>query len=375
MKSYPLVSLTVQEATRLQFKIVDAATRHLSGFESLSLGGLGMPLGIGKPEQTQKVEAIFAEVFEAEAALFVRGAGTGALRWSLASVLCPGDTLLVHAAPIYPTTKTTLEQLGVQTVAVDFNHLDAVCCILKKTPQVKAVLIQHTRQALEDRYSLGELVRATKQCYPALPVITDDNYAALKVPGIGCAYGADIATFSCFKTLGPEGVGVILGSKDAVARVASLQYSGGSQVQGHEAMAALRGIIYAPLALATSAQVCEELLECLNRGAIPEVKQAYLVNAQSKVVLVEFYEPCAAQVLRFAPKYGAAPHPVGCESRYEFAPLFYRISGTFRSQDATLEKRMIRINPLRAGSETVLQILRAALDERKKTPHALKAAY
>ena len=33
------------------------------------------------------------------------------------------------------------------------------------------------------------------------------------------------------------------------------------------------------------------------------------------------------------------------------------MSGTFRKTDPTLEKRMIRINPNRAGVETIIRIL------------------
>ena len=58
---------------------------------------------------------------------------------------------------------------------------------------------------------------------------------------------------------------------------------------------------------------------------------------------------------------GAIPNPVGSESKYEFAPLFYRISGTFRKSDPGLEYRMIRINPMRSGPETILRILENAV--------------
>ena len=47
-------------------------------------------------------------------------------------------------------------------------------------------------------------------------------------------------------------------------------------------------------------------------------------------------------------------------------PLFYRVSGTFRASDPTLEDRMIRINPNRAGSETILRILNESVKKVKK---------
>lgn len=193
--------------------------------------------------------------------------------------------------------------------------------------------------------------------------MTDDNYAALKVDAIGCQAGADLSTFSCFKILGPEGVGVVVGKKEPVERIYKMQYSGGSQVQGHEAMDALRGLIYAPVSLAIQSEVNEELVRRLNAGEIPGVKEAFLANAQSKVLLVEFEKGIAEKVLAAAPQFGAAPHPVGSESKYEFAPMIYRVSGTFRAQDPTIEHRMIRINPMRSGPDTIIRILRQCMEQ------------
>lgn len=105
MKTYPLPSLSLDEAMELQFKAVDSVTRHFDGYSVLSLGDMGIPLGLGKPECTCRVEQVFADVFGAERALLVRGAGTGAIRWPLASMVKPGDAVLVHNAPsIRPRT-------------------------------------------------------------------------------------------------------------------------------------------------------------------------------------------------------------------------------------------------------------------------------
>ena len=69
------------------------------------------------------------------------------------------------------------------------------------------------------------------------------------------------------------------------------------------------------------------------------------------------------KILDAAPKFGAAPHPVGSESKYEFAPMIYRVSGTFRAQDPTIEHRMIRINPMRSGPDTIIRILRSCMEQ------------
>ena len=67
-------------------------------------------------------------------------------------------------------------------------------------------------------------------------------------------------------------------------------------------------------------------------------------------------------MLKEAQKLGAAPNPVGAESKYEMVPMFYRVSGTFRKADPTLEQRMIRINPMRAGADTILDIIKKSVE-------------
>lgn len=363
LRTYPLYSRTFEEARALQFKVVDAATRHFTGDEAIDLGDLGVRPGTNRPLQTMRVERVFAEAFDAEDAVLVRGAGTGALRWAIAAMVRPGQTILVHDAPIYPTTKVTLDTMGVTTIRADFNDdaaLERVC--LERRKEIDGVLIQHARQKPDDSYDLGHVIEVLQEQLPETPIVTDDNYAATKVMAIGCQLGATLSTFSCFKVLGPEGVGVVLGARDFVDRVRELQYSGGSQVQGHEAMSALRGLIYAPVALSITGATCHEVADRLCSGELPHVRGAYVANAESKAVIVEFDDDVADELLRIAPAYGAAPNPVGCESKYEFVPMFYRISATFREKDPTWQRRMIRINVMRAGADTVIRILRELLE-------------
>src|SRR5699024_10273932 len=157
---------------------------------------------------------------------------------------------------------------------------------------------------------------------PKIPIITDDNYAVMKIPKIGVEQGATLSCFSTFKLLGPEGVGCIVGDARTINLLREENYSGGLQVQGHEAIDVLRGMIYAPVSLAISAKVADEVCERLNAGEIEGVKKAFIANAQSKVILVTFVKPAAKEVLKQAEKLGAAPNPVGAESQYEFVPMF-----------------------------------------------------
>lgn len=355
MKTWPLQSLTMEQAQHKQFQLVDIICRHFPGSDFLKTGDLGLVSGLNQPQMTRRVEAVLADFFTAQATAMVQGAGTGAIRSGLTAMLKTGDSLLIHDAPLYPTTAVTAEQMGLQLISADFNQPSEVQKAIKLY-HPKAALIQHTRQKMDDAYDLTEVISYFN--YYGLPSLADDNYAVMKVENIGCECGATLSTFSCFKLFGPPGVGVVVGDELTVNKVRQSMYSGGSQIQGFQAMEALRGMVFSPVLHAVQAQVNDSLVNKLNNGAIPEVKHAFIANMQSRVLLVEFHQPIAEQVLNTAHALGALSYPVGAESKYEIPPLFYRISGTLRQSDPTLELRMIRINPNRSGVQTVLNILR-----------------
>ena len=361
MNTYPLHSLSLEEAMKLQFKVVDCITKEFEGHEILTRGDLGVVMGLNKPVTTAKAEKVIARIFNAEACVLVRGAGSAAIRFGLHTMLKCGQKILVHKAPIYNTTATSIEMLGLVPVEADYNDLEEIRRVLKREPDIQGALIQYTRQKMDDRYDMEEVVRAIKETKD-IPVLTDDNYAVMKVKKIGIQCGADLSCFSSFKLLGPEGIGIIVGKQKYIEQLVSESYSGGMQTQGHEALDVLHGLVYAPVSLAVQAQVNEECVSRLRAGEIPEVKDAFLANAQSKVLLVEFHKNIAEAVLKEAEKLGAAPNPVGAESKYEMVPMFYRVSGTFRKADPTLEHRMIRINPMRAGADTILDIIKKSVE-------------
>ena len=358
MKTYPLQSLTLIEAQQKQFALVDSICRHFPGSEFLAGGDLGLTPGLNQPRITQRVEQVLADAFHAQAAALVQGAGTGAIRAALAALLKPGQRLLVHDAPVYPTTQVIIEQMGLTLITANFNDLSALKQVVDEQ-QPDAALVQHTRQQPQDGYILADVLATLRAA--GVPALTDDNYAVMKVARIGCECGANVSTFSCFKLFGPEGVGAVVGDADVINRIRATLYSGGSQIQGAQALEVLRGLVFAPVMHAVQAGVSERLLALLNGGAVPEVKSAVIANAQSKVLIVEFHQPIAARVLEEAQKLGALPYPVGAESKYEIPPLFYRLSGTFRQANPQLEHCAIRINPNRSGEETVLRILRESI--------------
>ncbi|MDR1210949.1 MAG: aminotransferase class V-fold PLP-dependent enzyme [Spirochaetaceae bacterium] len=362
MRTFPLPALTLDEALKKQFALVRAVTRHFSGTEFLSGGDLGLAPGFGRPRSTAGAEAVLADFFAQEDAVLVRGAGTGAIREALRAAFTPGAQVFIHDAPPYPTTGVSIEALGLTTIAADFNHPSEAGAAYKRSDAAGA-LVQLARQKPDDSYDYEDLIARLKAALPDKPVISDDNYAVMKVPRIGCEAGADLSCFSLFKLLGPEGIGCVTGKKIYVEKIRGAHYSGGVQVQGHEAMEVLRSLVYAPAALAVQARVCDEAAARLCSGEVSGVKDAFVVNAQSRVIIVELEKANAPEVLKKAERYGAAPYPVGSESRYEVTPLFYRVSGTFLKSDPSLASRMLRINPMRAGADTVLDILRQAVGE------------
>jgi len=354
-------TMTVKEAQQLQFKLTDCMSRHFTGDQFLSLGDLGIAPRFNKPEQTVRVEAVLADFFGAEMASLVRGAGTGAIRNILSQLMTAGDCMFIHTAPIYTTTQDTIRMLGLHTKQVDYNDLHAVKEAVSKDNDCEVFYIQHARQQPTDTYDLKTVIQTVKKTRPDLPIVVDDNYCALKAYGMGVEFGADYSTFSGFKVLGPEGIGVVVGKKEGIDLLEKRNYSGGGQVQGHEAMDLLRMMTFAPVSLATQNEQVEDICRQLNEGAIEGIDSAYMVNAQSKVIIVELKDPIASEVIRQSNALGAATHPVGAESRYEIIPMIYRVSGSFIAAEPRLKTYGIRINPMKSGSATVLNILDRAI--------------
>lgn len=353
--------LSIEEAQEKQFRLVQMMTKHFQGDEFLSLGDLGVHPVSKRPVQTARSEEVLADFFGTESCALVRGAGTGAIRTLLSALLEPGDFLFIHTAPVYTTTKETLRMLGLKPVSVDYNDLDAVRRALAEHPECKIFYVQHARQQPTDTYSLKAVIDTVKKEKCDLPVVVDDNYCAMKTHGIGVEYGADYSTFSGFKVLGPQGVGVIVGKRAAIDIVRERNYSGGGQVQGFEAMELIRMMTFAPVSLAIQNEQVEMLCERLNQGEVPGIASAYITNSQSKNVIAELKQPIAPQVIERSEQFGAATHPVGAESKYEILPMIYRVSGTFMKARPELKDFGLRVNPMKASAETIIGILKKAI--------------
>lgn len=358
-----LKNMTLEEAKKLQFRLLDEVTKEFSNNEFFQIGDVGLHPDYHRPLTTARVEKVIANTFGAEACALVRGSGTGAIRAILSVLLEPGDQCIVHSAPMYTTTKETFRLMGLKQNKVNFNDNQALVTSLEADKESKVFYVQHSRQQPVDEYDLKEIIPLVKELRPDLAIVVDDNYCAMKTQFIGTQLGADFSTFSGFKLLGPEGIGVILGKKDTIQRLHQRNYSGGGQVQGFEAHELLRSLAFAPVMIAIQNEQVEELCSRIHHGELEGIKDAYITNSQSKNVIIEFEKPIAVQVIELASKYGAATYPVGAESRYELIPMIYRVSGSFLESRPELKMHGVRVNPMKSSATTVIRILQNVLEE------------
>lgn len=361
--THPLPQLTLEQAKEYQFRLVDLMHRHFDGREALEAGDWGAPPELGRPRATATVEAVLAKFFHAEDAALVAGAGTGAIRSALMAALAPGATVLIHAVPMYATTAVTFRAMGLDRWEVDLNVPEARRAAMARGPAM--VYLQHSRQMLEDAFDTGEIIAEARELCPAALILVDDNYTAMQVPRIGVELGADLSAFSLFKLFGEPGVGCVVGRADLVQRIRDDAYSGGSKIQGPVAMSSLKSVVYAPVALAVQSEVVDVVIRRLNEGEVHGIRRAQPGNHQERSVLVEFDEPIAAAVLAVAWKFGAAPYPVGSQSRHETNVLIYRLSRAMCEAEPQLAEKMVRISPFRAGPDTIIRVLAAAVAEAR----------
>ncbi|TSB48553.1 aminotransferase class V-fold PLP-dependent enzyme [Alkalicoccobacillus porphyridii] len=358
-----LDNMSLEEATALQFRLIDEITKEFTNNEFFQVGDVGLHLEHNRPLTTARVERVLANTFGAEACALVRGSGTGAIRITLSVLMEAGDTCMVHTAPVYMTTKETFRLMGLKQNAVNFNNLDELKHALQTDTESKVFYVQHARQQPTDTYQLQEVISLVKELRPDLPIVVDDNYCAMKMKGVGVEYGANVSTFSGFKLLGPQGIGVILGEKELIETIHTRNYSGGGQVQGFEAHELVRNMTFAPVMLAIQNEQVEELCDRLRNGEVKGISDVYITNSQSKNVIVEWEKPIASQIINKAASHGAATFPVGAESKYELIPMIYRVSGSFLESQPELKDYGIRINPMKSSASTLIRILNNVLGE------------
>lgn len=364
--------LSLDDAISAQFRLVDIAQRVMGSdavftedygqVRELSTVGFG---GGGRPHATARVEEVLARYFDACDAVLVPGAGSGAIRAMLNASTAPGSRILLHDAHPYKTTLPAMRHMGLDITYADFNDPGALERSLRERPPA-TVYLQHVPQQLGDRYDLGhtiELIQAVAG--PTVRIVVDDNYAGMRSARIGVQLGADASALSLFKLLAPDPVGVVLAGAETVAQIRRDLSSAGCQVQGPQAMAALRALVLAPVALAVQDAAVTAAVAQINErvagGDLPRVARAYAAQPGVRCIVLVLDRPVAVPFLESAWRNGSPSRSVGEEAQFEFLPLFTTLTSTFLKAAPGLEHRAVRINPVRGGPGTVLRILEAAL--------------
>jgi hypothetical protein len=364
--------MSIEEAVQFQYRLVDAAQQVMGSDEvfvedygqvrQLATVGFG---GGGRPRATARVEEVLAHFFETEDAVLVHGAGTGSIRAMLNGMVSPGSRILVHDAHPYKTTLPAMAHMGLDVAYVDFNDGAAVEHRLReRVPET--VYIQHVPQQLGDDYGIPETIALVREVSgDGVRILVDDNYAVMRSPLIGVQFGANASALSLFKLLSPHPIGAVLANSGSVGQIRRDLSSAGCQIQGPHAMAALRALVFAPVALAVQNATIHETVARLNAdlGSVeyPYVAGAYAAQPGIRCIVVLFDRPIAETFLRSAWRNGSPSQSVGEEAQFEFLPLFTYLTSTFLKASPGLEKFAVRINPMRGGTETVLRVLRAAL--------------
>lgn len=369
--------MPLSDAVAAQFRLVDAIQSVMGSDAALaedygqerSLGTLDFGAG-GRPFATARVEEALRTYFGVADAVLVAGAGTGAIRAMINAALEPAQAVLVHSAPVYKTVDPVARHMGLRLTPVDFNNREALAGGLASGPPA-ALYLQHVPQQLADQWQPAEVISLAREHAPQLQILADDNYAVMRVPQLSVHLGADASAFSMFKLLSRANIGCVLGSEPLVTRIRRDLSSAGCQVQGPDAMQALRSLVYVPVALALQDQAVVEAADRINAlvadGALDGVAGAVAAQPAIRSVVLVLSQPVAEAFLASAWRHGSPSRSVGEEAAIEVLPLFTYLTGTFLRGSPGLQRWCVRINPMRGGPDGVLRVLQAALADPEFT--------
>ena len=247
----------------------------------------------------EKLDRVFAEVFEAESA-FARhsiASGTHGITIALFGLLRPGDVMLSAAGTPYDTLRPviglcgekgagSLADFGVRYEEVDLlpdNRLNLEEIVRRLGPEVKMVYLQKSpgysnRRALSNR-DVKELHDAIRAAGSKAFLVVDNCYTEFCEEHEPCYYGADLCVGSLIKNPGggmAESGAYIAGTEKAVFLCAQRFTSAGL---GLEIGATLgntknmfKGLFYAPHTVAQAlktAVFASALFEEMGFSAIP----------------------------------------------------------------------------------------------------------
>lgn len=237
-----------REKVQSSWAAIDVIERHnvgrvLQAFHNNQIGDqhFAGSTGYGSNDRGRDaLEAVFADVFGAEAALVrpLIASGTHAISACLFGLLKPGDHVLSAAGPPYDTLQqviigdrpTALKAQGVtydEAPLTEEGDVDVDGVLARLRPETRLVLLQRSRgytwRPAISVARLGEVIRAVKQTRPDVICFVDNCYGEFVEPFEPTHAGADIIAGSLIKNAGggvaPAG-GYIVGRKKLVEQAA-----------------------------------------------------------------------------------------------------------------------------------------------------------
>jgi methionine-gamma-lyase len=214
---------------------------------------------ISNPTTTALGDA-YAELAGGEAGLAL-ASGMGAIHAALVSLLRAGDRILAPTT-CYGSTwsllRNTIGCLGIRVDVVDTANLEAVEAALAVAPTrvLYAETIANPTTFVADHAALSELARRHGAAY-----VVDNTFASPYV----CRpleLGADLVVESATKFLGGHSdviAGVVAGSSERIAGVATVQINTGATLGPLEAFLVLRGILTLAVRVDRQAQTAARL--------------------------------------------------------------------------------------------------------------------
>ena len=214
------------------FQAEDIATRHFSPTTGYGYDDIGR----------DKLEAVFARLFGAEAAI-VRpsiACGTAALSLCLFGLLLPGDHLLSATGTPYDTMETViglsgsapgnLKEMGVSYSQVEMcdgqTKIDVQGVLDAMRPNTKVVLIQRSRgyawrSSLRPE-EMKDVIEAVHAARPDVFIMVDNCYGEFITAQEPTHFGVDVCVGSLIKNpgggLAPTGA-YLVGTKRAIERI------------------------------------------------------------------------------------------------------------------------------------------------------------
>ena len=214
------------------FQAEDIATRHFSPTTGYGYDDIGR----------DKLEAVFARLFGAEAAI-VRpsiACGTAALSLCLFGLLLPGEHLLSAPGTPYDTMETViglsgsapgnLKEMGVSYSQVEMcggqTKIDVQGVLDAMQPNTKVVLIQRSRgyawRASLRPEEMKDVIEAVHAAQPDVFIMVDNCYGEFITDQEPTHFGADVCVGSLIKNpgggLAPTGA-YLAGTKRAIERI------------------------------------------------------------------------------------------------------------------------------------------------------------